>query len=230
MQNEGGGAAIKVEILHCATLVQNDKKVIIFVILSVFCPPKNLNFIFLEEFMDGDDIAGQSAMLLQDRLLINALKNKDINDDNLQRIYRALRDAVAELNRDFPEVYQKTVTASGGVIPYDLLKGGLSISIKHVKKNGRYVPFITDSSNIYVRGDGQYDVVYALEVFHKGSSGELHVSREVCMPMVIHLTARNYCIMSGRLDEAAVYDSRYNEYAESIRLKRRAHIPARIFA
>ena len=179
--------------------------------------------------MTGKEIAEQSAVLLQDRLLLNALKNNE-NDEYAQRIFCALRDALCEVSRDFPEECKATVTAKDGVIPYSAVMADGTINVKCVKKNDRSVPFTTDYVNIYVRGDGQYTVVYSVDCFDAELSGELPAVREVSASMLIHLTARNYCIMCGRLDEAAVYDSRYDEYAEGLRLKRRAHIPARLFA
>lgn len=179
--------------------------------------------------MTGNEIAEQSAELLQDRILLNALKNAE-NDDNKERIFHALRDALAEISRDFPEVYIATVTAKNGVIPYSAIKANGTINVRRVEQNNRAVPFTTDYVNIYVRGVGQYTVAYSVDLFDADLSGELSVVREVSAPMLIQLTARNYCIMCGRMDEAAVYDSRYDEYAQSIRLKRRAHIPGRIFA
>ena len=180
--------------------------------------------------MTGNQLAQKSAELLDDKLLLNALKVNDNNDENIRRIFCALRDALCEVSRDFPEVYKATVTAVGGVIPYSAIKAKGTINVKRVTKNDLSVPFTADYNNIYVRGDGQYTVEYSVDVFDADLSGELPTVREVGASMLIHLTARNYCIMCGRLDEAAVYDSRYDEYAEGLRLKRRAHIPARLFA
>ncbi|MCH5154745.1 MAG: hypothetical protein J1F71_05985 [Clostridiales bacterium] len=179
--------------------------------------------------MTGKEIAEQSAVLLQDKLLINALKS-DGNDDNTERIFRALKDALSEVSRDFPKMYRATVTAKNGVIPYSAIKANGTIYVKRVEQNKRNVPFTTDYINIYVRGDGQYTVAYTVDCFDADLSDELPTVREVGAPMLMHLTARNYCIMCGRMDEAAVYDSRYDEYAQSLRLKRGAHIPGRIFA
>ena len=178
--------------------------------------------------MTGYELAQESALLLQDRMLIDALKNKT-DDEYAQRIYRALRDAYAEVARDFPMTKQKAVTATDRVIPYSAILPHGMIRVLRVAKDGRDVPFSTDYCSIRVRCDGVYTVTYAEDNFDADLEDEVPAVREVGVPMLIHLTARNYCIMCGRMDEAAVYDSRYGEYAESLRLKRRAHVPARKF-
>ena len=179
--------------------------------------------------MTGYQLAEQSALLLQDRLLIDALKSEEKDDEYSQRIFRALRDALSEVARDFPVLLSVDVTAKDCAIPYSDFGRG-TVHVKRVTKDGRDVPFTTYSDGVHVRHGGRYTVVYSTDCYDADLSDELSVSREVGAPMMAHLVARNYCIMCGRLDEVAVYDSRYDEYAESLRLKRRAHIPGRKFA
>ncbi|MCH5155018.1 MAG: hypothetical protein J1F69_00280 [Clostridiales bacterium] len=179
--------------------------------------------------MTGYQLAEQSALLLQDRLLLNALQNEQTEDEYAQKIFRALRDALSEVSRDFPVLQSADVTAKNRTIPYSDICSNGTVCVKRVVKCGRDVPFTTDSNGIYVRDDGNYTVVYSADCFFADLPGELPVSREVSVPMLAHLTARNYCIMCGRPDEAVVYDSRYDEYAQSLRIKRRAHVPARKF-
>ena len=179
--------------------------------------------------MTGNQLALKSAELLNDSILLTAL-NEQVENEQTKRLYRAVRDALAEASRDFPVEQKATVTAKDGVIPYSAVKPSGMINVRRVTKNDRDVPFSTDYLNIYVKHDGRYTVVYSADCFDVDLSKELPTVREVGTPMRAHLVSRNYCIMCGRLDEAAVYDSRYDEYAEALRLKRRAHIPARNFA
>lgn len=58
---------------------------------------------------------------------------------------------------------------------------------------------------------------------------ELVMPNCVSMDMLANLVARNYCILCGRLDEADIFDNRYEQYAVAIRLKRRAKLPPRAF-
>lgn len=58
---------------------------------------------------------------------------------------------------------------------------------------------------------------------------DLQVPSCVGMDMLVNLVARNYCILCGRLDEADIFDSRYEQYAVAIRLRRRAKLPPRAF-
>ncbi|MDE5592763.1 MAG: hypothetical protein K2I75_02400 [Clostridiales bacterium] len=74
----------------------------------------------------------------------------------------------------------------------------------------------------------------ATEASEDGASGweaydELPMPDCVSMDMLVNLVARNYSITCGWLDEADIFDNRYEQYAVAIRLKRRAKLPARKF-
>ena len=48
--------------------------------------------------------------------------------------------------------------------------------------------------------------------------------------MLAYLAARNYCIVTGRSDEASVWDQRYSSESEKKRLTRRAALCPRVWA
>lgn len=189
--------------------------------------------------INGTNLVKQVAKLLQDQMLISALDGADPLDDlSVQKLDISLRDALSELAVKFPVYTVKTVAAVAGKIPMSLLKAGestgdiqneISFRVMHVTKNGRHVPFSVTGTAVIVDGDGTYEVAIAPDKFDKGIGDQFELSDEIALMTVIHLIARNYCIFSGRTEEAAMYDSRYSDYAEAISLKRRAHIPARRF-
>ena len=45
--------------------------------------------------------------------------------------------------------------------------------------------------------------------------------------LIEYLAARDYCLITGRTDEASVWDQRYNAEAENKRIRRRAVMPRR---
>ena len=70
---------------------------------------------------------------------------------------------------------------------------------------------------------GEADKPYA----HVGADDELAVGAGADAEMLTYLAARNFCLITGRTDEASVWDQRYNAEAENKRLRRRATLPRR---
>ncbi len=125
--------------------------------------------------MDGYQLAMSAAVMLQDKLLLDAVTDeRDAQDPNVQKLQSAVNSAISELARDFPS---SETEIAGGWETYD----------------------------------------------------DIAVPNCVSMDMLANLVARNYCILCGRLDEADVFDSRYEQYAVAIRLRRRAKLPPRAF-
>lgn len=181
--------------------------------------------------ISGEKLALYTAIMLQDQVLLQMLADECYDDAHTTlKLTTAMRDALSELSAKHPVSVAKTVTVTGGDIPYSELNDGTAATVvTRVSKCGRDVPYTVDTFGVHVGGGGTYTVVYTPEKFDIELTDEIEVSPEVGFIMTVHLVARNYCMLSGRTEEAAMYDSRYNDYAETISLKRRAHIPVRRF-
>ena len=180
--------------------------------------------------MNGYNLAIKTAMMLQDHVLIQMLLDEDINETHSAFKFRsALSDALSEVSRDFPVYLKTTVTAETDLIERsDIVEDG-SLTVASVTADGKAVPYTVDQTGIRVGAPGTYEVTYSPEIFNVEIYENFDVAPEVGFVMMMHLIARNYCMMSGRMEEAAMYDSRYNDFAEKIRLKCRAQIPVRRF-
>ena len=181
--------------------------------------------------ISGEKLALYTAVMLQDQVLLQMLQDERYDDaHSTLKLTMAMRDAMSEVSTKHPVYVAQTVTAIDCVIPYSDLNGGTAATVvTRVTAGGRDVPYTVDSFGVHVGCGGTYTVVYTPETFEIELTDDLEVAPEVGFVMMIHLVARNYCMLSGRTEEAAMYDSRYNDYAETINLKRRAHIPARAF-
>ncbi|MDE6201652.1 MAG: hypothetical protein K2M47_07265 [Clostridiales bacterium] len=131
--------------------------------------------------MDGCQLALSVAVMVQDKLLLDAVtQEKDAQDSSVQKLQSAVSSAVAEIARDFPSLENTT-----------------------------------GDSDSCASGWAAYE--------------ELSMPNCISAEMLAQLVARNYCILCGRLDEAEIFDSRYDEYAVALRLKRRVKLRPRKF-
>lgn len=180
--------------------------------------------------MNGNFLIVYVAGMLQDNVLFDMAMNEVLSDDFYSyKILTALNDALSEISQKFPVYLKKTVQTESGDIPLKDICSNGAFTVARVTAEGKDVPFTVDSLGVHVKSGGAFDVMYAPEVFGVYIGENFEVSTDVGYIMLIHLIARNYCMLSGRTEEAAMYDSRYKDYAETISLKRRAHIPARKF-
>lgn len=180
--------------------------------------------------MNGEELARYTAVMLQDQTLLDMIDNENYTDSrSTLKLNLALNDALSELSAKYPISVKKKVTVTDGLIPYSELTDEQAFYINRVMWEGRDVPFTVDSFGVHVSGSGTYVVIYTPERFSVGITDDIAFAPEVGFSMVLHLIARNYCLMSGRSEEAVMFDSRYSDYAEMRALKRRAHIPARKF-
>lgn len=126
--------------------------------------------------MDGHQLAMSAAVMVQDKLLLDAVTNElDAQDPNVQKLQSSVNSALSEIARDFP------------------------------------LSQTEDGASVWETYD------------------DIDVANCVSMDMLANLVARNYCILCGRLDEADIFDNRYEQYAVAIRLRRRAKLPPRAF-
>lgn len=131
--------------------------------------------------MDGYQLAMSAAVMVQDKLLLDAVTDeRDAQDPNLQKLQSAVNSAISEITRDFPLSEKATGACDDGESEWEAYE-------------------------------------------------QLQTPDCVSMDMLADLVARNYCILCGRLDEADIFDNRYEQYASAIRLRRRAKLPPRKF-
>lgn len=181
--------------------------------------------------MNVENLALYTAIMLQDHYLIQLLTVGDYNDMYcVAKLQMAICDAVAEISIDFPVCMKKTLnTLADGSIPRSAVSKGGAFKVISVTDGGKQIPFTVDHIGIHIDNLGKYEVTYVPEVFEVSITDKIDVAPEVGFVMTMYLVARNYCMLSGRMEEAAMYDSRYNDRAEKIRLKRRARMPQRKF-
>lgn len=178
--------------------------------------------------MDGYQVAMTVAIMVQDKLLSEAVaESRSINDPIVKKLQCSVDSAMCEIARDFPWRRTMKRTATNGVItfPSDEDIAG----VYRVMRDGKAVPFTFDSLGIYVERDGEYEIVYSRCEGGGMPYADIDVPTYVSVEMLSLLISRNYCLLSGRVDEADIFGNRYDEYAEKIRLRRRAHIPPRVF-
>lgn len=95
-----------------------------------------------------------------------------------------------------------------------------------VKRDGAPIDYQTTENGIAVDGD------CAVTVTLEKAVGELSLTQEIDMQDVasdalVYAAARNFCLVTGRNDEAAVFDERYCAATEKLRISRRARLRAR---
>lgn len=180
--------------------------------------------------MDGYTFSVYVAIMLQDQLLIQMTRDGAFDDaQSTCKLQIAISDALSEVSKRYPIRMKKTIATDNGLIKRSLIAGDGAFVVAAVTADGNAVPYTIDYAGLHVGGAGTYEITYSPEIFDVGLEDEFIVPPEVGYVMLMHLVARNYCIMSGRTEEAAMFESRYNDFAEIDRLKRRARIPARKF-
>lgn len=149
-----------------------------------------------------------------------------IDDADVLTLIKCVNLAAAELAADMPVLHTVTALAQGGVIAPKSFDGTVT-AVKSVTRNGCSVPFTFTSRGVGVNCDGEYKVTYVKEYEDAALDSELALGAGADSQTLSYLTARNYCLVTGRTDEAAIWDQRYNAEAEKKRLARRARLPKR---
>lgn len=177
--------------------------------------------------MGVKDIAKAAAVILQADDIVSALEIGDYGDSDVCTLVKCINLATAELCTDgFPVCVSEVLPATKGFIALTLLSREPS-GVREVTKDGVRVPFSVDPRGVRVSGDGMYTVVYDAVPKEVGLSDDAEVNALCDCNIAAYLTARNYCLITGRTDEASVWDQRYNAEAEKRRLTRRAKLKGR---
>ena len=175
------------------------------------------------------EIALFTASVLQADDIETALadtENPAEGDADVRALVKCVNLAAAELVSDFPVLKTLEVDCADGVIPLDAFAGAVA-SVREVKCGDGFVRFAFDSRGVRVAQNGKLTVVYTVVPTDAEIDDELAVGAGVDREMLTYLSARNYCLVTGRTDEASVWDQRYNAEAENKRLRRRARLPSR---
>lgn len=172
-------------------------------------------------------IALSAAAILQADDIEEALQAEGESDDaDVKTLIKCVNLAAAEVYSDCPILHTVTARAVGGYIPLEAFDGVVS-SVKRVTRGGYDAPFFLCSPGVKVDGDGEYTVTYVKEYADVQIDSELELGAGADSQTLGYLTARNYCLITGRTDEAAIWDQRYNAEAEKKRMARRARLPKR---
>ncbi|MBD5131953.1 MAG: hypothetical protein HDT28_05110 [Clostridiales bacterium] len=176
------------------------------------------------------DIAKCAAAILQADDIADELDSDEIADleADAKTLVKCVNLAIAETRVDFPVVHTAVVCAVGGFIPLDAFEGVIS-AVKKVERGGKPVSFTIDTRGIAVPSDGAYSIAYIIAPSDRNVDDEAEVGATLDCNILGYLAARNYCLITGRTDEAAIWDQRYNAEAECRRITRRAVLPKRRF-
>ena len=176
------------------------------------------------------EIAVAAAVILQADDIEYALTEKTAEeytaDSDVKCMLLAANLAVKEACADgFPILRETVAVAEDKRIPLSAVSG--ADSIKSVVRDNKRCSFTVDTRGISVPKNGTYTVVYAEAPRDLGPDDEVTIGVFGDKTMLAYLTARDYALMTGRTDEAAVWDQRYVSESEKKRLKVRAYLPAR---
>lgn len=110
----------------------------------------------------------------------------------------------------------------GGVV---VLPDGYA-KIVAVKRDGIPVDYRITEHGLAVNDDSTVTVTLEKAVGELTFMREIELKDEACDALV-YAAARNFCLVTGRNDEAAVFDERYCAETEKRRISRRARLRAR---
>ena len=149
-------------------------------------------------------------------------------DEDVKALATAVNLAAAEMSGDgFPIVRRVDAESVGGRIPL----AGLPdlVGVTAVERGGLPVRFAVGKTDIEVADDGGHTVVYTAVTAEKALSDDVELGA-FAAGLIEYLAARDYCLITGRTDEASIWDQRYVAESEKRRLSRRARLPRRRWA
>lgn len=149
-------------------------------------------------------------------------------DEDIAALVTSVGLAAAEMSGDgFAVVRRAEAEAADGRIPLagfpDLIR------VTAVERGGTAVRYKVGRTDIEVDCDGAHTVCYSAVAAAQALSDEVETGAGAC-GLIEYLAARNYCLITGRTDEASVWDQRYAAEAEKRRLARSARLPRRRWA
>ncbi len=152
-----------------------------------------------------------------------------MSDPEVRTLVRCVNLAAAELSTDgFPLVREEALEAAGGVVPLSAFSAQPSV-VRSVKKNGARVHYTVDSDGLHVACSGTVTVSYSVAPADVGLDGEIELGALADRTTLMFLAARNYCLVTGRMDDASVWDQRYADESGKKRLSRLAALPERVW-
>lgn len=183
--------------------------------------------------MTARQIALSATVLLQaddiEETIKTAIMNANVTalEADSRTLVRCIDLALSEIRGDgFPFVCEVEKASENGEITLPEL--GTALTVLKVARDGRSVPFEVRSSKIIVKTDGTYKISYSRTHSDITSlDGVIDVGAFVTTELVAYLAARNYCLVTGRTDEASVWDQMYSAESQKRRLTRRARLPRR---
>ncbi len=162
----------------------------------------------------------------------DALENlrEDKYDPDIKALVKAVNMAANELaSSGFPILRtDERVADDRGFIEIAALNEP-PIAVREVRMDGERVPFALDGLHIVVGRRGKCEIVYA--VAHRALTIDDPVEFGALVDSAVaeYLAARNYCLITGRTDEARIWDQLYASHTEPRRLTRRAKLPKRVW-
>ena len=150
-----------------------------------------------------------------------------IDDADVKLLVACINTAAADVAADgFPITLCERCEASGGVIPLHSLSR-LASGVRKVEDVNGIVAFECTQDAIKVPHDGEYDITFTVEPTEAGLDDEVELGAMCDRSMLTYTAARNYCLVTGRTDEASVWDQMYEAHTARKRLGRRARLPRR---
>ncbi len=184
------------------------------------------------ELLQLDEVSDMLAHYGESIVGDNGEESPDLRadtDPDAKLLAAAAKTAVYEINADgFPYVKSVKVQTADGEIPYASINGGNVMYVVSVARNGAPVRFACKPDGVEADGGGLYTVTYCEKPGSElGYDSEIKTGLQIGLYEIAYRAARNYCLMSSRLDEASVWDQRYIEQTEKLRCRRRAYLPRR---
>ncbi|MDE7464382.1 MAG: hypothetical protein K2M48_05065 [Clostridiales bacterium] len=151
------------------------------------------------------------------------------NDEDVKLLVACINAAVNDIAADgFPICVNETLAASCCVVPISAFSRSPS-TVRRVADRAGVVTFGFDSNGVAVPHDGAYEIMYTVEPDEAGLDDELELGAMCDRSMLTYMSARNYCLVTGRTDEASVWDQMYEAHTARKRLTRRARLPERVW-
>ncbi len=148
-------------------------------------------------------------------------------DADVKLLVACINAAACDIAADgFPVTLSERVEAAGGVIQFSALARTPSTVRKIADPSGA-VSFELSKTEILVPRDGVFEITYTVEPESAELDAHVEMGAMCDRSMLAYMSARNYCLVSGRSDEASVWDQMYEAHTARKRLSRRARLPER---
>ncbi|MCH5162490.1 MAG: hypothetical protein J1G38_03255 [Clostridiales bacterium] len=148
-------------------------------------------------------------------------------DEDVKLLTACINTAAADIAADgFPICLEETHEAKGGVIPLSEFSRRPS-TVRSVEDRTGSVVFELTSDAVKTPHDGEFAVTFTVEPEEKGLDDGIELGTMCDRSMLTYISARNYCLVTGRTDEASVWDQMYEAHTQRKRLTRRAKLPRR---